>query len=173
MDFRDYLWNIEDSVEAFRHLPIVDWPKGSPCWVGFFKALRKLRPELSWAYVPNPSGGFWAAWRHKTGWEGQTVYLQIEERRLCFKVAAEDGADKRQVRDDWMKLLLGEAADAPAIQVLRPARLGHGIWMTVGVSEQNEWMKTNRDGLLDIEGTLGRLLVAEALISASVARSGL
>jgi hypothetical protein len=170
-DFRDYLWEREASVEAFRQMRIVDWPKGSASWIGFFKVLKKAKPALEWGYVHNQSGGFWAAWWHGMEWNGQNVYLQIEEKQLCFKIETEVGANRSQMRDIWKEVLLEEVEASKTLRVLRPNRLGHGRWMTVAVSEQNEWMVAYPDGLLDIEGTLARLSLAESLVTASVIRS--
>jgi len=170
-DFRDYLWEREASVEAFRQMRIVDWPQGSSSWIGFFKALKKAKPAMAWGYVHNQSGGFWAAWWHGAEWNGQNVYLQIEEKQLCFKIETEDGANRSQMRDIWKEVLLEEVEASNTLRVLRPNRLGHGRWMTVAVSEQSEWMVADSDGLLDIEGTLARLSLAESLVSASVTRS--
>jgi len=169
-DFRDYLWEREASVEAFRQMRTVDWPKGSASWIGFFKALKNAKPALEWGYVPNQSGGFWAAWWHRTEWNGQKVYLQIEEKQLCFKIETEDGANRSQMRDIWKDVLLDEAEASNTLRVSRPNRLGHGRWMTVAMSEQCDWMLAYPDGLLDIEGTLARLSLAENLVSASVTR---
>jgi hypothetical protein len=65
------------------------------------EALKRTRPDFVWQYVPNPSGGFLGAWWHRTEWRGQRVYLQIEERQLCFKIHTFDSAIRSQLRDEW------------------------------------------------------------------------
>jgi hypothetical protein len=40
-----------------------------------------------WSYVNNPSGGFWCAVLDWPYWKVFPVHFQIEQGKLCFKIA--------------------------------------------------------------------------------------
>jgi hypothetical protein len=170
-DFREYLWDRENSVEAFRNTKVSEWPKGSERWIGFFKELKIAKKDLAWSYVNNQSGGFWCAHWHWAKWNGQEVYLQIEEGKLCFKIATGRAANKSRVRDSWKDQVLKAVKTPNVLQLVRPNRLGHGTWMTAALVERDDWMTTDTQGLLDMKKTLLRLARAERLLSAAVASS--
>lgn len=115
----------------------------------FFEQLRQACAEMKDAvicYVANPSGGFEAChW----GWAGAgndvDCYLQWEGRRLCFKVAATEPAVRRTVRTTAVGFLRDKPLGRTTIK--RPARLGSGQTMTVGIVEdlpirdEDQWLE--------------------------------
>ena len=167
-DFRDYLRDRDADVEGYAVTPVLEWKRGSRLWVGFFKALKVAKPSVWWAWVNNPSGGFWAAYWYEKKWNGHRVYLQIEESLLCFKIDAGDTDNRSEIRDRWRDRLLEKAEGFPALPIARPKRLGNGRWMTVASVAFSDWMASDAAGFLDFEATLKRLQIAEQLMLAAV-----
>ena len=81
--------------------------------MGFYKRLqRELSSDsIEWDYVANASGGFLGAWWHSKSWEGQTVYLQIEQGPLCFKIGVNQADGSRTaLRERWRERLKTQRA---------------------------------------------------------------
>ena len=84
-NFIDHLIDIEQGTQSFREQPVSKW--GWNAWQGFYTALETEVDIDSWGYVPNPSGGFLGAWWHFEKIEDGKMYLQFEEKKLCFKIS--------------------------------------------------------------------------------------
>lgn len=171
-DFVAVLEEMETAVQSFRSLPPAAW-KGSSPWIGLYTCLQAEFDDLDWDYVANPSGGFLAAWWHGRPWtnpetgRAHTVYLQIEQGPVCFKIAVEDGADKVGPRDAWRSTLTLTATRSG--QIIRPPRrIASGTWMTVARLEQADWMKVDTDGVLDFAATVSCLRAAMELVDQGV-----
>jgi hypothetical protein len=172
--FRDYytwLQSLEDAVEAFRVTPLSVWTAAQ--WTGFFKALQAtgVFSGCGWDYVPNRQGGFMGFW-----WGNLKIapdchlYLQLEEQKLCFKIAVPEtmaDADRRALQSAWNQRII-TAADESGLSVharhLRPGR-----WMTVAsVAGDIRQTSSAAPDILDFTETLNLMQRAEA-----VARSAL
>lgn len=149
VDFLDHLEGIERQVRAFATAPPSDWD--AMAWKGFFGALRD-ELDGTWAYVPNPTGGFMGFWWGFNEIAGGELYLQLEQDKLVVKVAVDDRARRREIRDAWVTRALAELS---SMGFERPARLGHGTYMTVAVLDAD--YRHHENGRLDLERTLAQL----------------
>lgn len=172
-DFYDHLSKIDQEVNAFSSCRLHDWPWLA--WQGFFRALReKLRqglPDASdaeWGYVPNRSGGFMGFWWSRLAGDGCHAYIQLEEEALCFKISVDDAARRRELRDRWMNRILQAARD---VDIVRPARLGHGGTMTVA-RFRSDYRAVDGRGILDMERTVGRLRDAMKVLGHAAGAAG-
>ena len=96
VSYRKHLQGIEDSVMSYKTLPEKKW--GWNAWQGFYKELESRVDIDSWGYVANPSGGFLGAWWHFIDEKDCTMYLQLEQGKLCFKISYEGEGDRSEVR---------------------------------------------------------------------------
>ena len=126
LNYINYLIDIEDSTQSFKELPVSKW--GWYAWQGFYKALEK---ELD--LVANPSGGFLGAWWHFTTIEDGEMYLQFEEKKLCFKIRYDGNRDRSEVRWEHYNKLMDYAKQQGLNEIQKPARFGAGLYMTVAV----------------------------------------
>jgi hypothetical protein len=146
--YRDLLTNLRHrTTRFFEHTGA--WSAGD--YLGFFDHCRRSSvghmADAGTDHVANPSGGFMGCWWN---WapvqEGAKLYLQLEDQRLCFKVFVPAGLSKRrgEVRGAAERAVRAAAARR-GLAVARPARFGHGAWMTVafvddiGVGQQDQW----------------------------------
>lgn len=164
-DFHGHLSGIERKVEAFRILPLSEWDWYA--WRGFYSELQHLLDGGEWAYVPTPAGGFVGYWWHEHSDADSNQYLQIEERKLCFKISVNDPSNRCHLRSQWMDRILAVARSRnfPAV---RPSRLGAGTCMTVAVFE-GEYRAVNEQGSLDLDATVATLRSAEDFLDKAVA----
>lgn len=136
--YLSHLQKLSKSYEKYKELALDDW-KGDQ-WYGFFNELNKrIEAEASIGYVPNPSGGFYCfAWHSvgMPGFPGSEAYIQLESKKLCFKVAVRDLQLKSDIRlklsenvlHAWQDLKLQSLV---VIDVQKPNRFGSGWSMTV------------------------------------------
>ncbi|HLI83124.1 MAG TPA: PD-(D/E)XK nuclease family protein [Bryobacteraceae bacterium] len=172
LDFLADLESREAQVESYATKPVSLWTGEWEPWIGFY---RRLQQELSsdpieWDYVANASGGFLGAWWHFRGWDDQTVYLQIEQGPLCFKIQIQQVEGIAAFRERWRESLATAARDM-GTDVPRPTRMGSGTCMTVGRIQLKEWMAQRQDGLLDLDHTLETLRRAGDLLDRAVKSS--
>lgn len=157
-DFEEYLTSIDDAVKSFRDRKIADWDWH--CWTGFFMELQHRLGQGAWDYVPNPGGGFMAFWWH---WP-DTKYLQLEEKKLCFKIEVKDKTLRETEWDRWHGALESAAKSRGFRLKFGPFR--SGTWMTVAKAE-DDYLKKNADGSLDLDRTIELLYEAEAVFDAA------
>lgn len=154
-EFTAHLQRIEEAVNAYRTMPLDQWPRDA--WRGFFLDLQARLGDGDWDYVPNPSGGFmgfWWGWREV---QGGRVYLQLEEKQLVLKVEVGQGQSRSEVRDRLVSQVANGMLGDLGARFERPARLGHGAYMTFA-RHKGDYRATRPDGLsLDMEATLARL----------------
>jgi hypothetical protein len=121
-----------DRVETWNSLHVL----------ALYDKLRKLcdpMRESVVTYVPTPSGGFEAChWGWIAASEGVRCYLQWEGSgptppKLCFKIEVTGSADRDTSRAAAVEFLRNRPLSSTTIA--RPARLGSGQTMTVGVIE--------------------------------------
>jgi hypothetical protein len=161
-EFVDHLERIEASRMRFRKAAPSEWDRD--CWIGFFVELQRHLLDTDWGYVPTKSGGFMGFWWKYT--RGIRIpYLQLEEKRLCFKIEVEEEAQRRSRWEEWNKRLK-LASTIIKLPIRTPTRRS-GTWMTVATFP-HEYRKLNGEGLLDLDATLRELRLAEQLLAESV-----
>jgi hypothetical protein len=110
------------------------------------------------------------AWWHFTGFSrNSTVYLQIEQGRLCFKLGTEkehDDDERAALREEWRRMI--EANPEAAAYGVRPARRSLGQYMTIATADEACWLKLDAAGVLDKTSTIERLSRAADLIDGTV-----
>ena len=88
-EFLDYLEFVEEEHQSFLQLPLSNWTASS--WKGFYQFVESVIEVNMWHFVDNPSGGFWNLSLNWEYWINFPVYIQIEQGKLCYKVAIEEG----------------------------------------------------------------------------------
>jgi hypothetical protein len=116
----------------------------------------------SWEYVPNPSGGFLGAWWHPVEINGGNMYLQFEEKKLCFKVYCDGDDDRSEFRWKWHNKLMNLAKKMGHPEIVRPARFGAGYFMTIAVVDSDFVFG---EGVVDIDRIIQILTEYLGLIS--------
>ncbi|MBS4195481.1 PD-(D/E)XK nuclease family protein [Lederbergia citri] len=146
VDYLRHLQSIEQQVSAFWSIPISEWDAFA--WQGFYQELQK---EIAgdWGYVSNPKGGFWGFWWQQQ--KKQRYYFQLEKQKLCVKVVAEEGENKRELRERTMKEVLCRS-EKENLSLQKPARTRSGKTMTV--AEKLDYIIVNDAGLVDIKATI-------------------
>ena len=133
VSYRKHLQGIEDSVMSYKTLPEKKW--GWNAWQGFYKELEFRVDIDSWGYVANPSGGFLGAWWHFIDEKDCTMYLQLEQGKLCFKISYEGEGDRSEVRfREHIKLM--KLAQGRFPEIRRPDRFWTGTYMTIAVVDE-------------------------------------
>lgn len=151
-DFRDRLREIVDSESQFDTKKLGDWGAGD--WKGFYQRLEVSRSIENWFWVNPPGGnGFWSLILNGFERNGYSLYMQIEQGNLCFKVGEVDD-DRSQVRTVFHHFLM--KAGGSEIGLQRPGRFGSGTYMTVAIVPRSVWLGED-DQLLDFDATLTRL----------------
>ncbi|KQO66385.1 hypothetical protein ASF18_12930 [Methylobacterium sp. Leaf89] len=159
---------MEAAVQSFRSVPPAAWEGAWP-WIGMYTRLQVEFDDLDWDYVANPSGGFLGAWWHGRSWKNpgtgrmHSLYLQVEQGPVCFKISVEEGPDKVGPRDAWRSTLI-DAAKRSGRTIRPPRRIASGTWMTVAGLEREDWIKLGIDGLLDLDATVTCLRIAMGLV---------
>ncbi len=158
-DYREYLQGISDQVQAYREKPLKDW--GWYSWVGFYIQLQEDLGGGNWGYVPNPSGGFAGFWWHFHKDEGCEQYLQLEQKKLCYKIAVDDSDKRREYREKWYQRIINQSS--AGFPLRKPARFGTGQWMTVCIYDGDYRVFDDR-GVLNMKETIKRLKQAEEIL---------
>ena len=162
LDYRNYLQSISDKVESYKSLPIEQWDWYS--WVGFYLMLQKKIGSGNWDYVPNPSGGFLGFWWHFQGDENCEQYLQLEEKKFCFKIWVNNPHDRGILREKWHNIITAKGPEY-GLKLTKPARFGNGEYMTVCIYD-GEYRQCDNNQIIDVNKTIQRLRKAESLFEA-------
>lgn len=161
LDYRSHLQRIEDQTQSYQTTEIQKW-KGDQ-WIGFYMKLQETLGMGNWGYVANPSGGFFGYWWSTFSDEKSEQYLQLEQNKLCFKIRVSNHEERRQLRNHWHKQILAESKkDTYSLTVTRPARFGHGQFMTVCICD--DWHMADSRDLLDYHKTVDRLREAMKIL---------
>ncbi|MBQ3325010.1 MAG: PD-(D/E)XK nuclease family protein [Muribaculaceae bacterium] len=134
LNYIEHLKEIEENTQSYRKLPVDKW--GWYAWQGFYKELETRLDLTSWDYVANPAGGFLGAWWHFTpikDIKDGEMYLQFEEKKLCFKIHYEGERDRSEVRWEQHNKLLAIAKKENHSEISKPSRFGAGYYMTIAV----------------------------------------
>ncbi len=138
--FTDYLAKLrkdDDETRSFSSLPAAQWTYKA--WEGFYIFLEQHIEGCEWNYVSNPSGGFVGLhWM----WEEMSdcsLYLQIEQGKLCVKIGEIDG-DRTSVRERWHGIIMKKAMESGLTYIRRPCRFGNGNYMTIAVTAIDDYL---------------------------------
>lgn len=159
-DYYEYLRNIESAVESYLEKPVKAW--GRRAWQGFYQRLQSELGAGEWKYVANPSGGFLCFHWNRRGDTHCEQYLQLEENKLCFKIAVGDPEKRKSFRSQWYKRVVAASLDN-GVDVERPLRFGNGRTMTIGIIK--DYRMRDENGLIDIPRTVSVLLAAQAVLN--------
>jgi hypothetical protein len=156
-DFLDYLQELEDNHQSFQRYPLKDWNGFS--WIGFYQYIEGVIDIVTWHYVDNPSGGFWNLLLNWEQWHDFPVYIQIEQGKLCYKVALdkdETGLPDGTIDSNEVQLFLSNAIlkfgkETGYNGVIRPSHMARrGAYRTFAIVEKETWLGNNT-GLIDKE----------------------
>jgi len=164
IDFLDHIQSLDNDVKSYKTKPIEEWINEWNPWIGFYEELQKHLKDLEWDYVANPNGGFIGAWWHWNEWDGNNVYLQIEQGNLCFKIEVENPETRADKRNLWHERLMSMPT---GINLKRPTRFGNGNYMTVAYVSLHDWM-AQKNGTINLQGTLANLGQAENMIDLAI-----
>jgi hypothetical protein len=114
-----------------------------------------------WDYVANPSGGFLGFWWKFRGDKNCEQYLQLEQKKLCFKIYVKHASERRALRSRWHRRII-EKSEGFNLRITKPNRFGSGQYMTVCIFEGD--YRVSKNGVIDLEATLDRLRKAEDLL---------
>ncbi|MFC2170598.1 PD-(D/E)XK nuclease family protein [Calditrichota bacterium] len=165
-DYQAHLHLIEKLVQSYKTLPLSEWNKNRNSWKGFYMELQKRLEYCKWQYVPNKSGGFlgfsWP-WPFLENVDSEQS-LQLEQEKFCFKIHVRDKAKRGFFRQIWYENIIKEAPNQN-IKVKKPARFGNGNYVTFAILEE-EYRKTNADGIINMNETINQLHKCEMLLKA-------
>ena len=131
LSYLEHLKKIEEETQSFLKFPVNQW--GWYAWQGFYKELEKWLKLDSWNYVANPAGGFLGAWWHFTHFPDGKMYLQFEEKKLCFKIKYQGKRNHSEVRWEQHNKLMTLANSKNYSEIVKPSRFGAGKYMTIAV----------------------------------------
>lgn len=163
-DFIEYIDELEAAHLSFETLPLKEWK--DLAWVGFYQYVESKLKVVNWHRVHNPKGGFWnlcLTWKYWN--EHIPVYMQIEENRLCYKIAlGEDetdlnnsGTDINAIQDYVFNFLMVVAAEQGMSFIKRPASyVRRGNYRTLAVIDLPDWCG-DPEQLLDKQEVISRL----------------
>ncbi len=158
-NYISHLKEIEKATQSFRNLPVSEW--NWYAWQGFYKELETRLSLTSWDYVANPSGGFLGAWWHFIPIIDGEMYLQFEEKKLCFKIYYEGDRNRSDVRWEIHKRLLSIAKERNHLEISKPTKFGAGVYMTIAIVDP-EYLFGNT--IVDLDALVEKLLIYQELI---------
>jgi hypothetical protein len=166
IDFTEKIINAEAAEKAFETKMIKDWDWN--CWIGFYNYLDSKLEIVGWEYVPNKKGGFLGLWWHWQVWKKYEVYLQIEQNNFCFKIGVGPAKENcKDAREKWQRILMAKAKEKNRNEIIKPARLGSGKWMTVAIVKQKDWLGSD-DEIIDLKKVIVRLKEYEKFLENSI-----
>jgi len=154
LEYKNYLQNIENSINSYKSLPIDKWTKDNwNTWKGFFIELKNRLNEGNWGYVSNPNGGFLGYWwsGNKTYNDEYSLYLQIEHnlKAVTIKLSSKTGNKlDKSLLNKWKKHIL----KSDNIIVRKPVRVRNGKTSTIGIVDN--FLKVNDENLVDMDKTI-------------------
>ncbi|MEW8970366.1 MAG: PD-(D/E)XK nuclease family protein [Mesobacillus sp.] len=152
--FLDYLSRLEwlnEQYEAFKQVPVKEWD--SFAWQGFFIELQK-EIDGHWGYVSNRKGGFWGFWWKPERLGDHCYYLQLEENRLCVKLATAEGVVLLESARTILKSVLAES-DQKGLSMRKPKQLRTGKTMTIAY--RPDILQITDTETIDMERTIAEL----------------
>lgn len=157
--FRSHLQQIEAMTHSYRRKYVKDWHRYE--WQGFYQELEQYLDNAEWDYVANRSGGFWGLWWHFKSNDKVSMYLQFEERKLCIKIKDKSNNNQTKIRQKYYEILMREAKKAE-VSIKKPERFGAGMYMTIGIIEENIIFGNE---LINIENIIKKLRMYEQVLN--------
>lgn len=156
-DFADRLERLEAAYKAFETTIINNW--NDQCWIGFYQFLEKEIDLVTWHYVNPPAGGgFWNACLNWEDWEGFPVYIQIEQGKLCFKIAThpdeiyfEKEFNRNEKRNEWHRVLISQSQKSGITEIRKPHRFGSGNYMTTAMVDRDIWLGNGETTIVKVQ----------------------
>jgi len=153
-DFVDKLQEMEMSENSFEFALIKDWNKQNS-WVGFYRYLETQINVEGWNYLNNKSGGFLGLWWHSLDWKKFTVYLQIEQDDLCFKISNVN-EKRKEVRNELHNIIMLKAGEENKREIVKPQRFVNKACMTVAKIHRKDWLGPD-EAVIDKDKVVNKL----------------
>ena len=161
VDYIYHLQQLEEAHQTFLSTPPKEWHDLS--WVGLYQYIESEIPINIWHWVNNPSGGFWNLSLNWEYWHHFPVYMQIEQGKLCFKIAVsedETGLEvdyNKNMVQDFVSEKLQSFAKEEMFLISRPFPFVHrGNYRTIGVVQQQVWLG-DQENIIDKEKIIDNL----------------
>lgn len=149
-DFIERLVYLENENKKFEEINISEWEDSQ--WIGFYQFLEKQDEleKLDWGYVPNANGGFLGCWFSFLDFKYNTsIYLQIEPNKkdsLSFRVGvdADSNEERREIREEFLSLLLEFAEKTGLFEIYRSAYPRVGATMRFASIDTDKWLGSSK-----------------------------
>lgn len=162
-DYVELLEYIEKQEQSFKYLPVEEWNWYS--WAGFYNYLQEKIGDGKWGYVANARGGFLGFWWYWNSDEECEQYLQLEENKLCFKIAVDDESRRTDLKWKWNERILNASKGSP-VNIVKPM-LRNGQCMTVAVFD-GDYRQTDGEGKIDLDKTVLAIQEAQRILDKAV-----
>ena len=160
VDFRKRMLQIDNLTNGYKTEKISEW-KGYE-WQGFYMAIEDKVKHKEWGYRNTVARGFWSFW---LTWEkvgGISIYSQIEQGKLCFKISKKIESEKSindhktwdEIRDEFYELISAKGKKYGCECIKKPKRKGNGPSMNYAVVEQKDWLG---EGVVDVDKAVEKL----------------
>jgi len=161
LDLLARLTELDQRFAAYATTAVSQWDWYA--WQGFFRNLQRELDAGRWGYVPNQSGGFLGFWWGSVGQEKVSLYLQLEQHRLCVKIRTDGGPEiRRRRRTVWHERTM-RAAEKLRVPFRRPRRFGNGKTMTVAILDA-EYRQLGSNEQVDMDATVKFLRAAHEVV---------
>jgi hypothetical protein len=121
-------------------------------WQGYLNRISQGIEHCGWSYVPNPSGGFYAAYWGWTVTEYGEMYLQVSEKQLSVRIQPSDGTSAETISRLYALALEFKGWSLPLQSKPRRGRTLNLVTLDL------DHRKFDADGNIDVELTLNGLL---------------
>ena len=154
VDFRERMLQIDNLTNGYKDKQISKWEGYE--WQGFYMAIEDKVKHIEWGYRNTVARGFWSFW---LTWEkvgDVSIYSQIEQGRLCFKIKTESEKSKNwnEIRDEFYELISAKGKKYGCECIKKPKRKGNGPSMNYAVVEQKDWLG---EGVIDVDKVVENL----------------
>lgn len=148
VDFRERMLQIDNLTNGYDKVEISKWEGYE--WQGFYMVIEDKVKHIEWGYRNTVARGFWSFW---LTWEkvgDVSIYSQIEQGRLCFKIKTESEKSKNwnEIRDEFYELISAKGKKYGCGCIKKPKRKGNGPSMNYAIVEQKDWLG---EGIVDVD----------------------
>ena len=157
-DYLDKLLRLGDLFGSYKTEPKDKWCPEA--WMGFYIELQNHLGG-NWDFVSNPLGGFLGFWWNFKKDQESDIYLQLEENKLCFKIAVAEKSIGDRVKKTWREKFIS-AGKKLGVKIEKPDRLGSGLTITTAVLKDYRVFDENG---LNIRKTISLLKLAEEVVT--------
>lgn len=147
-DFYERMLQIDNLTNGYDKVEISEWEGYE--WQGFYMAIEDKVKHIEWGYRNTVARGFWSFW---LTWEkvgDVSIYSQIEQGRLCFKIKTDSEKSKNwnEIRDEFYELISAKGKKYGCECIKKPKRKGNGPSMNYAIVEQKDWLG---EGIVDVD----------------------